>query len=360
MITTASSRFDRITELAESGEQDLATIEAARVVAAWYADHDRPWFPPALAHVMSDLAVLRFAAGDRHGARSFLRHALRVQPDNELARENLEAVEATIAEEGVVLGTDAELYADVDNLSHWVVEALDNAERLVGLGGRDVLEIGGSIPESAAVATGATRWAACDLIATPQRSGRYEVHDADVGALPFADESFDRVFSSCAFEHFPDMDRALAESWRVLRPGGALFSQWAPIWSHAVGHHLWETDDNGGRISFSDPVVPAWGHLLLTQVELERYLAVVFDAPTGKRVARFIHGYDGINRLFEGDFQRVFDRSGLDRELVEQWGSTYHPAPRIADELACLHPGGGDFSTYGFRAVLRKPGAAAR
>jgi SAM-dependent methyltransferase len=360
-VLTTDRRFDRITEIAEAGDPDLAVIEAARLVASWYGyGGRRPAFPQALSHVMSDLAVLRFSADDRLSAKAFLAAAVRVDPHNALAAENLEAVEAAIAEAGVVLGTDADLYAKVDNLSHWVVEALDNAERLVGLSSADVLEVGGSIPEAAAVATGATRWASCDLIATEQRSGMYEVHAADVGALPFDDESFDVVFSSCAFEHFPDMDRALAECHRVLRPGGALFSQWAPIWSHACGHHLWTTDDDGGRISFSDPVIPAWGHLLLTEAELEAYLAVTFGAATAKRAATFVHHYDGINRLFEGDFQRVFDRSGFEREVVEPWGSTYVPSPRLADELACLHPGGGDFSTYGFRAVLRKPGAATR
>ena len=42
----------------------------------------------------------------------------------------------------------------------------------------------------------------------------------DVGALPFANESFDLVLSLNGFHAFPDKDRAFSETWRVLKPGG--------------------------------------------------------------------------------------------------------------------------------------------
>ena len=38
--------------------------------------------------------------------------------------------------------------------------------------------------------------------------------------LPFPDESFASVISNCVLEHIPDLDRALGEIARVLRPGG--------------------------------------------------------------------------------------------------------------------------------------------
>ena len=42
----------------------------------------------------------------------------------------------------------------------------------------------------------------------------------DVGALPFADESFDLVLSLNGFHAFPDKDAAFRETCRVLKPGG--------------------------------------------------------------------------------------------------------------------------------------------
>ncbi|MBR1814581.1 MAG: class I SAM-dependent methyltransferase [Lachnospiraceae bacterium] len=42
----------------------------------------------------------------------------------------------------------------------------------------------------------------------------------DVGALPFADESFDIVLSLNGFHAFPDKNAAFRETYRVLKPGG--------------------------------------------------------------------------------------------------------------------------------------------
>ncbi len=46
---------------------------------------------------------------------------------------------------------------------------------------------------------------------------------ADARALPFADATFDVVYSLGVVEHFPETGDALAEHVRVLRPGGMLF-----------------------------------------------------------------------------------------------------------------------------------------
>ena len=40
--------------------------------------------------------------------------------------------------------------------------------------------------------------------------------------LPFADGSFDSLYSSCAWKHWPDAAAGLAECVRVTRPGGAI------------------------------------------------------------------------------------------------------------------------------------------
>jgi SAM-dependent methyltransferase len=49
-----------------------------------------------------------------------------------------------------------------------------------------------------------------------------DAREGDVQALPFEDESFDCAVAKCMLYHAPDIDRALAELRRVLRPGGRL------------------------------------------------------------------------------------------------------------------------------------------
>ena len=60
--------------------------------------------------------------------------------------------------------------------------------------------------------------------------------------LPFADASFDLVFTACVFHHIPptDHDRLFREIRRVLRPDGHFFlfehNPWNPATRHAVAN----------------------------------------------------------------------------------------------------------------------------
>ena len=100
------------------------------------------------------------------------------------------------------------------------------------LEGKDVLDVGcGSgiatqlLAEAGAKVTAVdlTEWA---VATTSRRLAAFglpgEVRQEDAEGLPFADASFDLVFSWGVIHHSSDMDRALAELVRVLRPGGQL------------------------------------------------------------------------------------------------------------------------------------------
>jgi ubiquinone/menaquinone biosynthesis C-methylase UbiE len=51
---------------------------------------------------------------------------------------------------------------------------------------------------------------------------RVTAHEGDAAALPFPDGAFDFVVAVQVYEYVPDIERALAEAYRVLRPGGRL------------------------------------------------------------------------------------------------------------------------------------------
>ena len=62
-----------------------------------------------------------------------------------------------------------------------------------------------------------------NLAETASRLGlEVETTVTDAEVLPFEDASFDLVFGHAVLHHIPDLDRALAEFRRVLRPGGAI------------------------------------------------------------------------------------------------------------------------------------------
>ena len=100
------------------------------------------------------------------------------------------------------------------------------------LRGKDVLEIGcGTGVHTKLLAQSGAHVAAVDLTPTAVAltSRRLElaglsadVREADAESLPFADASFDFVWSWGVIHHSSDTDRVIAEIARVLRPGGSL------------------------------------------------------------------------------------------------------------------------------------------
>jgi len=63
-----------------------------------------------------------------------------------------------------------------------------------------------------------------DLTAEPYREGLPRMVDVvgTASALPFQDDTFDLVFFSNVFYHFTDPENVIAQSLRVLKPGGRL------------------------------------------------------------------------------------------------------------------------------------------
>lgn len=54
------------------------------------------------------------------------------------------------------------------------------------------------------------------------KAGRVTLHYGDVVSLPFASQSFDKVFSIHSLYFWPDTQHALREIHRIMKPGGML------------------------------------------------------------------------------------------------------------------------------------------
>ncbi len=140
------------------------------------------------------------------------------------------------ASQNVELGSP-EFFATVDETFHgWNHPLHDNTGFFgkvfpyAAFKGKDVLELG------CGMGTMASHWArngsrvhAVDLnpVAVAMTTRRMEmmglsasVQSADANVLPFANASFDYVYSWGVLHHSPDLDRSVDELFRVLRPGG--------------------------------------------------------------------------------------------------------------------------------------------
>jgi len=89
-------------------------------------------------------------------------------------------------------------------------------------------------------------------------AARFEVVRGDLLHLPFPDASFDRVMASEVLEHIPDDVTAMAEIFRVLRPGGRAVTtvpRYGPeriCWALSDEYHA----NEGGHIRiYTAPVV---------------------------------------------------------------------------------------------------------
>jgi SAM-dependent methyltransferase len=91
-------------------------------------------------------------------------------------------------------------------------------------------------------------------------AARYEVVRGDLLALPFPDASVDRIMASEVLEHIPDDVTAMAEIFRVLKPGGRVavtVPRYGPeriCWALSDEYHA----NEGGHIRiYKAPVVRA-------------------------------------------------------------------------------------------------------
>jgi SAM-dependent methyltransferase len=95
-----------------------------------------------------------------------------------------------------------------------------------------------------------------------------DLHTADAAAMPFRGSQFDIVVSTNAFEHIENLDGAVSEIARVLKPGALAHIDIHMFTSLSGGHHLeWTWPDRDQKRS-----APPWDHLRQNAYPVAYYL----------------------------------------------------------------------------------------
>jgi SAM-dependent methyltransferase len=153
-----------------------------------------------------------------------------VSPSYELAREAFwTGYQPGFRFTGAEPGTP-EFFRDVEEHRYSLEPHIPEVVQFERWAGRDVLEAGcGIATDGMRFARAGARYTGFDGSSTALSLARrrFEAAGVDarfeqgsVAALPFADESFDLVFSHGVIHHTQDTEQAVAEFHRVLRPGG--------------------------------------------------------------------------------------------------------------------------------------------
>jgi SAM-dependent methyltransferase len=160
---------------------------------------------------------------------------------------------------------------------------LDGVDRLLDVG------CGEGQVSRLAVRGGATTVVGIDptwnqVVVATERGGGASFGRAGAGAMPFADASFDAAVACLVFEHIRDVDDAIAEVARVLRPGGRFL--------FLLNHPLLQTPSSGWiDDQILDPPEQYWriGPYLIEDETIEEVEKDVFIPFIHRPLSRYLN-----------------------------------------------------------------------
>lgn len=179
--------------------------------------------------------------------------------------------------------------------------------------------------------------------------------------------SCDVVFGLSIIEHIPEPQRFLQQVGGVLKPGGLALFEGYPLWSSAVGHHLWVASWGGvyahrcrnnyfftplTGVSSSNPV-PDWGHLLMNEAEMRQsLLEQSLPVDDISCILDWIYHSPEINRLDSRTILSAYNTSGL--TILEANTRRQDVPADILVQLREKHGQGIDYGLSGLEMVLTR------
>lgn len=185
--------------------------------------------------------------------------------------------------------------------------------------GKTILEVGGCLPYNFLKDTNVEKWIAIDPRNNDAVLNENYISICGYAQLiPFEDNTFDYIFSCNCFQHISAFSHALDEMYRVLKPGGILFSNFGPIWSGPDGSHIENVKYGDDIYNFWEKsLIPDWYHLIYSFRELYDILSTELEKGLAQKLVEYVYLSNWLNRLKYSDYKIAIQNSRFKLEYFE-------------------------------------------
>lgn len=210
--------------------------------------------------------------------------------------------------------------------------ALKKLSNISNINGKKILEIGGDLKHELAdclIDMGASHVTSINIspkVSTQKVSDRLSIVNLDATKLlsHFESETFDMVFGVAVLEHIHNTQLLLDQIYSVLKPIGTALLHGGPIWTSAIGHHVWIEYDQK-KYLFNDKTnpIPDWHHLILNFNEMIDFLTTKKNLKRQHaiQVAKYIYKDTNLSRVSYLDYINIFKQSKFRTIMIyEEYG----------------------------------------